>query len=266
MPVQVSRVIYLISIFNGTCNIYVTYYVTSRKDTFNRRFLGNWHARKSENSLESDCSNRTWQSSIHEYEYDLWSMAGCIRAYAKYPCVGIDPWNARYNVRCWFASDVFRCLRFFAQLSVFCVRLSRCIDVSSPAIYWYRHREIRLTRLRSLIFQASPPFSPIVHASIDHVVGGREEGEGGGGENSRRSSVTIRIFWAVFYTRTYIRFNIFLSSRAPSSPRVYRLTFPLRTVFLYFGIFFDFDAFTLFLAWTTSPCSRCICDIRVTTW
>lgn len=264
MPVQVSRVIYLISIFNGTCNIYVTYYVTSRKDTFNRRFLGNWHARKSENSLESDCSNWTWQSSIHEYEYDLWSMAGCIRAYAKYPCVGIDPWNARYNVRCWFASDVFRCLRFFAQLSVFCVRLSRCIDVSSPAIYWYRHREIRLTRLRSLIFQASPPFSPIVHASIDHVVGGREEGEGG--ENSRRSSVTIRIFWAVFYTRTYIRFNIFLSSRAPSSPRVYRLTFPLRTVFLYFGIFFDFDAFTLFLAWTTSPCSRCICDIRVTTW
>lgn len=181
MPVQVSRVIYLISIFNGTCNIYVTYYVTSRKDTFNRRFLGNWHARKSENSLESDCSNRTWQSSIHEYEYDLWSMAGCIRAYAKYPCVGIDPWNARYNVRCWFASDVFRCLRFFAQLSVFCVRLSRCIDVSSPAIYWYRHREIRLTRLRSLIFQASPPFSPIVHASIDHVVGGREEGEGEGG-------------------------------------------------------------------------------------
>lgn len=37
----------------------------------------------------------------------------------------------------------------------------------------------------------------------------------GGGENSRRSSVTIRIFWAVFYTRTfYIRFNHSVESRA----------------------------------------------------
>lgn len=257
MPVQVSRVIYLISIFNGT-------YVTSRKDTFNRRFLGNWHARKSENSLESDCSNRTWpivdsrvriRSLIDGWLYTCireisvrryWSMEREVQR-AVLIRIGRVPLSsllcAIIRVLC-SSLTVYRCI------------LPRDLLISSSG------DSLDAT---SLIFQASPPFSPIVHASIDHVVGGREEG-GRGGENSRRSSVTIRIFWAVFYTRTYIRFNIFLSSRAPSSPRVYRLTFPLRTVFLYFGIFFDFDAFTLFLAWTTSPCSRCICDIRVTTW
>lgn len=150
--------------------------VISRKDTFNWRFFRELAREKIGKQLwiwlfESDVADQTWQSSIRLRIRSL--IDGRLyNTYAKYPCVGIDPWNARYNVRCWFASDVFRCLRFFAQLSVFCVRLSRCIDVSSPAIYWYHYREIRLTRLRSLTFQASPPFSLVVHASIDHVVGG----------------------------------------------------------------------------------------------
>lgn len=258
MPVQVSRVIYLISIFNGT-------YVTSRKDTFNRRFLGNWHARKSENSLESDCSNRTWQSSIHEYEYDLWSMAGCtcireisVRRY----------WSMEREVqravlirigRVPLSSLLCAIIRVLcSSLTVYRCILPRDLLISSSG------DSLDATSFVDLPSQSS------VFANCSRVDRprrrGREEGGRGGGENSRRSSVTIRIFWAVFYTRTYIRFNIFLSSRAPSSPRVYRLTFPLRTVFLYFGIFFDFDAFTLFLAWITSPCSRYICDIRVTTW
>lgn len=265
MPVQVSRVIYLISIFNGTCNIYVTYYVTSRKDTFNRRFLGNWHARKSENSLESDCSNRTWpivdsrvriRSLIDGWLYTCireisvrryWSMEREVQR-AVLIRIGRVPLSsllcAIIRVLC-SSLTVYRCI------------LPRDLLISSSG------DSLDATSFVDLPSQSS------VFANCSRVDRPRRRGERGGGgeggENSRRSSVTIRIFWAVFYTRTYIRFNIFLSSRAPSSPRVYRLTFPLRTVFLYFGIFFDFDAFTLFLAWTTSPCSRCICDIRVTT-
>lgn len=258
MPVQVSRVIYLISIFNGT-------YVTSRKDTFNRRFLGNWHARKSENSLESDCSNRTWpivdsrvriRSLIDGWLYTCireisvrryWSMEREVQR-AVLIRIGRVPLSsllcAIIRVLC-SSLTVYRCI------------LPRDLLISSSG------DSLDATSFVDLPSQSS------VFANCSRVDRPRRRGErggGGGGENSRRSSVTIRIFWAVFYTRTYIRFNIFLSSRAPSSPRVYRLTFPLRTVFLYFGIFFDFDAFTLFLAWTTSPCSRCICDIRGTTW
>lgn len=172
--------------FNGTCN-------STRKGTFNWNFLRDWHAKKSRTALNLTVRIGSLQIRRGDHRFttswlrSLIDLAGCTCT-AKYPCVGIDPWNATVQRAVLIRTDVFRCLRFFAQLSVFCVRLSsRCIDVSIPAIYMYRHREIRLTRLRSLTFQLSPPFSPVVH-HVDRPC------RRGGGENSRRSSVTIRIF------------------------------------------------------------------------
>lgn len=258
MPVQVSRVIYLISIFNGT-------YVTSRKDTFNRRFLGNWHARKSENSLESDCSNRTWpivdsrvriRSLIDGWLYTYireisvrryWSMEREVQR-AVLIRIGRVPLSsllcAIIRVLC-SSLTVYRCI------------LPRDLLISSSG------DSLDATSFVDLPSQSS------VFANCSRVDRPRRRGERGGGGGWKFAQIfrndknfLSRFLHTYVYTFQYLS----VESRAIIAASLPITEFPLRTVFLYFGIFFDFDAFTLFLAWTTSPCSRCICDIRVTTW
>lgn len=201
----VSRVIYSIFIFNG--NI-------SREDTFNRRFFFFLSREKIEKKqlriwlFESDVaiigftmitntiSDRSLAGS-YAYTREIsvrryWSME---REVKRAVLIRIGP----------VCSVVFASLRNY-PCSVF---VSHDVSMYPPP----RFIDIVIGRFA---WNANPPFVDLPsQSSVFRQLftrrsttssGGRGEREGGvgRGENSRRSSVTIRIFWAVFYTRTYI--------------------------------------------------------------
>lgn len=149
---------------------------------------------------------------IHDYEYDLWSISGWLVCIYTREISVRRYWSMEREVKravlirigpvC---SVVFASLRNY-PCSVF---VSHDVSMYPPP----RFIDIVIGRFA---WNANPPFVDLPsQSSVFRQLftrrsttssGGRGEGEWGvgRGENSRRSSVTIRIFWAVFYTRTYI--------------------------------------------------------------